>query len=261
MAATRRSGEQAGLEVQTLGAPIDVLWFRLSESTSDPRGSMGRFDAGAIFVLINRRDYWQCGYVIPKGAIDEVRGAGLPAFQAEARALAAVGGRSRAARSPSWDQVKLLTVQIDRLKQWWRPGLLCIGDAAHAMSPVGGVGINLAIQDAVAAGNMLRTEISRRELKRVQDRREWPVRVTQRLQILVQDRIIARVLRQPGAAAAAAVFAAGGPLFHAAPHPGPPDRHGRAPGACKFVRNPGQVDKSDPNPGKPRLRSPRFHVR
>jgi len=184
----------AGLEVENLGAPIDVMWFRLSRKPQDPQSSMGRFDAGAAFVLINRREYWQCGYVIPKGAADEVRAAGLPAFQDKIRRLIPWAA-ARAGEIADWEQVKLLTVQIDRLKQWWRPGLLCIGDAAHAMSPVGGVGINIAIQDAVAAANILGDgRCSVENLKRVQKRREWPVRVTQRLQILAQDRIIARVL-------------------------------------------------------------------
>ena len=188
----------AGLEVENLGAPIDVLWFRLSRSTSDPQASMGRFDAGAALVLINRRDYWQCGYVIAKGAADEVRGAGLPAFRARLGQLLPWAA-GRVAEIADWEQVKLLTVQIDRLRQWWRPGLVCIGDAAHAMSPVGGVGINIAIQDAVAAGNMLsRKDFSVETLRRIQRRREWPVRVTQRLQILAQDRIITRVLRSTG---------------------------------------------------------------
>jgi 2-polyprenyl-6-methoxyphenol hydroxylase-like FAD-dependent oxidoreductase len=185
----------AGLEVESLGAPIDVLWFRLSRRPEDPLASMGRFDAGAAFVLINRREYWQCGYVIPKGGADEVRRAGLPAFRATIARLVPWAA-ARAPEIAHWEQVKLLTVQIDRLKQWWRPGLLCIGDAAHAMSPVGGVGINIAIQDAVAAANILGDgEFSVENLKTVQKRREWPVRVTQRLQILAQDRIIARVLR------------------------------------------------------------------
>jgi 2-polyprenyl-6-methoxyphenol hydroxylase-like FAD-dependent oxidoreductase len=185
----------AGLEVENLGAPIDVMWFRLSRTPEDPQASMGRFDAGAAFVLINRREYWQCGYVIPKGAADEVRRAGLPAFRATIARLVPWAA-ARAAEIDDWEEVKLLTVQIDRLKQWWRPGLLCIGDAAHAMSPVGGVGINIAIQDAVAAANILGDgEFSVENLKTVQKRREWPVRVTQRLQILAQDRIIARVLR------------------------------------------------------------------
>ena len=124
----------AGLEGETLGAPIDVLWFRLSRKPADPQTSMGRFDAGAALVLINRRDYWQCGYVIPKGAADEVRRAGLPAFRSTLARLLPWAA-ARVEEIAHWDQVKLLTVQIDRLKRWWRPGLLCIGDAAHAMSP------------------------------------------------------------------------------------------------------------------------------
>jgi 2-polyprenyl-6-methoxyphenol hydroxylase-like FAD-dependent oxidoreductase len=180
----------AGLEVENLGAPIDVLWFRLRRKETDPPGSMGRFDAGAIFVLINRREYWQCGYVIRKGGLDAVRGAGLPAFRATLERLIPWAA-DRSAEIASWEQVKLLTVQIDRLRRWWRPGLICIGDAAHAMSPVGGVGINLAIQDAVAASNILSAGGS---LKEIQKRREWPVRVTQRLQILMQDRVITPLL-------------------------------------------------------------------
>jgi 2-polyprenyl-6-methoxyphenol hydroxylase-like FAD-dependent oxidoreductase len=185
----------AGLEVESLGAPIDVMWFRLSQKPQDPQASMGRFDAGAAFVLINRREYWQCGYVIPKDGAGEVRAAGLPEFQDTIKRLLPFAAE-RAGEITDWEQVKLLTVQIDRLKQWWRPGLLCVGDAAHAMSPVGGVGINIAIQDAVAAANILGDgEFSDENLKTVQKRREWPVRVTQRLQILAQDRIMARVLR------------------------------------------------------------------
>ena len=188
----------AGLEVENFGAPIDVLWFRMSRKPEDPHSSMGRFDAGAALVLINRREYWQCGFVIPKGAADEVRRAGLPAFRAHLAQLLP-WARERAKEIVEWDQVKLLTVQIDRLKTWWRPGLLCIGDAAHAMSPVGGVGINIAIQDAVAAANVLRRgDFGVERLKTVQQRREWPVRVTQRLQILAQDRIITRVLGSTG---------------------------------------------------------------
>jgi len=189
----------AGLEVEDLGAPIDVLWFRLSRKESDPPGSMGRFERGAIFVLINRREYWQCGFVIPKGAADDVRKAGLDAFR-ETIARTVPFAADRTHEISDWEQVKLLTVQIDRLKRWYRPGLLCIGDAAHAMSPVGGVGINIAIQDAVAAANilivpLLEGALSTEHLKKVQQRREWPVRLTQRLQILAQDRIIARVLK------------------------------------------------------------------
>jgi 2-polyprenyl-6-methoxyphenol hydroxylase-like FAD-dependent oxidoreductase len=186
--------EAAGLEVENLGAPIDVLWFRLTRRPGDPQSSMGRFDAGKALVLINRREYWQCGYVIPKGAADDVRRAGLSEFRGTLTRLIPWAA-DRVGELADWEQIKLLTVQIDRLKQWWRPGLLCIGDAAHAMSPVGGVGINLAIQDAVAAGNILKgKDFSAEALEAVQRRREWPVRVTQRLQILAQDRIITRVL-------------------------------------------------------------------
>jgi 2-polyprenyl-6-methoxyphenol hydroxylase-like FAD-dependent oxidoreductase len=176
-----------------------VLWFRLSRRASDPESSMGRIDAGRLFVLINRGDYWQCGYVIPKGAAEDVRRAGLEAFRESIARLLSFAA-DRVGELADWEQVKLLTVRIDRLKQWYRPGLLCIGDAAHAMSPVGGVGINLAIQDAVAAANILARPLRERRLSvehlaKVQRRREWPVRVTQRLQILVHERVIARVLR------------------------------------------------------------------
>jgi 2-polyprenyl-6-methoxyphenol hydroxylase-like FAD-dependent oxidoreductase len=187
--------QAAGLEVENRGAPIDVLWFRITSAAGDPDNSMGRFNPGAMLVLINRRDYWQMGYVIPKGAADQVRAEGLPAFRARlARMLPWLSDRVE--EIAHWEQVKLLTVQIDCLKKWWRPGLLCIGDAAHAMSPVGGVGINIAIQDAVAAGNILgRKDLSEAALARFQRRREWPARFTQRLQIAAQDRILMRVLR------------------------------------------------------------------
>src|SRR6266849_4001154 len=146
--------EKAGLRVKELGAPMDVLWFRLSRTPGDPTATMGRFDVGQIFITINRGDYWQCGYVIPKGKVDEIRQRGLLAFRkAVARLVPYVSDRTHELRD--WDDVKLLTVCVDRLSQWYRPGLLCIGDAAHAMSPIGGVGINLAIQDAVAAANLL----------------------------------------------------------------------------------------------------------
>jgi 2-polyprenyl-6-methoxyphenol hydroxylase-like FAD-dependent oxidoreductase len=184
----------AGLEVENRGAPIDVLWFRISRRPDDPADSMGRFDPGAALVLINRRDYWQMGYVIPKGAAEEIRKSALSDFRQNLeRLLPWLEGRT--AELQSWEQVKLLTVQIDCLRQWWKPGLLCIGDAAHAMSPVGGVGINIAIQDAVATGNLLSGgDFSPNHLERLQRRREWPARLTQRLQIAAQNRIIARVL-------------------------------------------------------------------
>ena len=146
--------ERAGLKVEDLGAPIDVLWMRLSRRPSDGAEPLGRIGAGKILVMIDRGDYWQCAYVIAKGAAEEIKAQGLEAFRA---AIVAVAPQmhDRVQELRSWDDVKLLTVKVDRLAQWHRPGLLCIGDAAHAMSPVGGVGINLAIQDAVAAANRL----------------------------------------------------------------------------------------------------------
>ena len=190
--------EKAGLKVKEFGAPMDVLWFRLSRSPDDPVGIMGRFDSGRIFVTINRGEYWQCGYVIPKGRFEEMRRQGFEAFRGEIVRLAPYA-RDRVGELNSWDDVKLLTVRVDRLLEWFRPGLLCIGDAAHAMSPVGGVGINLAIQDAVAAANVLlkplrEGQVTVDHLRRIQRRRELPTRVTQWLQVTVQRRIIARVL-------------------------------------------------------------------
>ena len=190
--------DKAGLKVKEFGAPMDVLWFRLSRRPDDPVGTMGRFDSGRIFVTINRGEYWQCGYVIPKGRFEEMRRQGFEAFRGEIVRLAPYA-RDRVGELSSWDDVKLLTVRVDRLLEWFRPGLLCIGDAAHAMSPVGGVGINLAIQDAVAAANVLfkplrEGQVTVDHLRRIQRRRELPTRVTQWLQVTVQRRIIARVL-------------------------------------------------------------------
>ncbi|HEX7214741.1 MAG TPA: FAD-dependent oxidoreductase [Methylomirabilota bacterium] len=190
--------EQAGLGVDDLGAPMDVLWFRLSRRPTDPDATMGRFDVGRIFVLLNRGEHWQCGYVIPKGAADEIRRRGLDAFRAAVSALLPFAA-DRVGELAGWDDVRLLTVKVDRLQQWHRPGLLCIGDAAHAMSPVGGVGINLAVQDAVAAANRLWRPLRDRavgdeDLRRVQRRREWPTRVTQWLQVVVQRRLVSRAL-------------------------------------------------------------------
>jgi 2-polyprenyl-6-methoxyphenol hydroxylase-like FAD-dependent oxidoreductase len=177
---------------------MDVLWFRLSRSSQDPVGTMGRFDSGRIFITINRGEYWQCGYVIAKGRFEEMRREGFEAFRAEIMKLAPYA-RDKVEELRSWDDVKLLTVRVDRLSEWFRPGLLCIGDAAHAMSPVGGVGINLAIQDAVAAANVLfkplrEGQLTVDHLRQVQKRRELPTRVTQWLQVTVQRRIIARLL-------------------------------------------------------------------
>jgi 2-polyprenyl-6-methoxyphenol hydroxylase-like FAD-dependent oxidoreductase len=190
--------EKAGLPVQEFGAPMDVLWFRLSRKQDDPAQTMGRFDIGRIFIMINRGKYWQCGYVISKGQFDEIRKQGLDSFRGTIGQLAP-HARDQVKDLKSWDDVKLLTVRVDRLSQWFRPGLLCIGDAAHAMSPVGGVGINLAIQDAVAAANALVEPLRERrvivdELRRIQKRREFPTRVTQWLQLTVQRRVIAPVL-------------------------------------------------------------------
>ena len=145
--------QRAGLEIIDLGAPMDVLWMQISRAESDPPVTLGRVDAGRILVLLNRRTYWQCALIIPKGAYDELRARALPAFRAQLAQLAPFL-RDRVEELADWEQMKLLTVMVDRLKRWWRPGLLCIGDSAHAMSPIGGVGINLAIQDAVAAANI-----------------------------------------------------------------------------------------------------------
>jgi len=192
----------AGLRFDEFGAPMDVFWFRISRRAADPAGVMGRFDPGRIFIMINRGEVWQCGYVFAKGSAEKIRERGLPAFRAEVARLAPFM-RDRVEEIRGWDDVKLLTVRVDRLRQWCRPGLLCIGDAAHAMSPVGGVGINLAIQDAVAAANALAGplrsgSVTLDHLRQVQRRRELPTRVTQRMQLMVQDRVITRVLGQAG---------------------------------------------------------------
>jgi 2-polyprenyl-6-methoxyphenol hydroxylase-like FAD-dependent oxidoreductase len=189
---------QAGMQVQEFGAPMDVLWFALPRHQTDPQGSMGRFDAGRIFIWLNRGDYWQCGFVIPKGSAEKIREKGLPAFR-EGVAQVAPFAADRVGELRDWDAIKLLTVRVDRLTQWCRPGLLCIGDAAHAMSPVGGVGINLAIQDAVAAANLLAAplregRLALEDLRRVQARRMLPTRLTQQMQVFIQDRVIRRVL-------------------------------------------------------------------
>jgi len=190
--------EKAALQIMDLGAPMDVLWMRLSQRLGDPKESMGRFDPGHVFVMIDRGDYWQCAFVIPKGGFDEVKRRGLEAFRDEVARVAPFM-RDRVSEIADWGHVKLLTVAVDRLRQWCRPGLLCIGDAAHAMSPIGGIGINLAIQDAVAAGNILAEPLRRGpatldQLWAVQRRRELPTRITQRAQVLIQNRIIGRVL-------------------------------------------------------------------
>jgi 2-polyprenyl-6-methoxyphenol hydroxylase-like FAD-dependent oxidoreductase len=190
--------QQAGLIVQEFGAPMDVLWFRLSRKPQDPGQTMGRFESGRIFITINRGDYWQCGYVIPKGHFEEIRRQGIDSFRDKITQLAPYAAE-RVRELNTWEEVKLLTVRVDRLSQWFCPGLLCIGDAAHAMSPIGGVGINLAIQDAVAAANVLaeplrQTRLSMGDLRRIQNRREFPTRVTQGLQVAIQRRVIGPLL-------------------------------------------------------------------
>jgi 2-polyprenyl-6-methoxyphenol hydroxylase-like FAD-dependent oxidoreductase len=190
--------EKAGLPIRELGAPMDVLWFHLSRRPDDPEQTIGRFDVGRIFIMINRGEQWQCGYVIPKGSVEEIHRRGLEAFRDGVTRLAPFTG-DRVGEIRDWEDVKLLTVRVDRLLEWYRPGLLCIGDAAHAMSPIGGVGINLAIQDAVAAANLLAEPLrggwlTTDHLRRVQRRRELPARITQWLQVLIQQRIVTRVL-------------------------------------------------------------------
>ena len=191
--------KRAGLPVEEFGAPMDVLWFRLPRRSSDPEDPIGRFDTGRIFIMLNRGQYWQCGFVIHKGSLDQLQARGLQAFRDNVAQLAPFLADS-VGDLQDWEAIKLLTVQVDRLRQWYRRGLLCIGDAAHAMSPVGGVGINLAIQDAVAAANLLAAplrsdRLTTDDLRRVQERRDWPTRVTQRAQLFIQDRVIRRVLR------------------------------------------------------------------
>jgi 2-polyprenyl-6-methoxyphenol hydroxylase-like FAD-dependent oxidoreductase len=190
---------RAGLSVEEFGAPMDVLWFRLSRRPSDPADPMGRFDRGRIFIMLNRGEYWQCGFVIAKGTRPQLEAKGLEAFR-ESIARLAPFAADRVEELSDWEPIKLLTVQVDRLRRWFRDGLLCIGDAAHAMSPVGGVGINLAIQDAVAAANQLAVPLRERrmtteDLWKVQRRREWPTKLTQWVQLAVQNRVIKQVLR------------------------------------------------------------------
>jgi 2-polyprenyl-6-methoxyphenol hydroxylase-like FAD-dependent oxidoreductase len=190
--------ERAGMQVLDQGAPIDVLWLRLSRAATDPGQTLGRVKAGKMLVTLDRGDYWQCAYVIAKGGMDEIRKKGIGAFRDNILELAPFF-HNRVHELKTWDDVKLLTVTVDRLQEWHRPGLLCIGDAAHAMSPIGGVGINLAIQDAVAAANILaprflRGQVTEADLHDVQRRRELPTRITQRMQILIQNKLLKKVL-------------------------------------------------------------------
>ena len=190
--------QRAGLEVVNFGAPMDVLWTRLSRFPADPPQTFGHIERGRMLVLLNREAYWQCAYLVPKGAADEVRQRGLGAFREDIAKLEPFLS-DRVGELNDWEQVSLLTVTVDRLSRWSRPALLCIGDCAHAMSPIGGVGINLAIQDAVAAANILGPKLlsgslSGADLEAVQQRRMFPTAATQRLQIVIQNNVIQRAL-------------------------------------------------------------------
>jgi 2-polyprenyl-6-methoxyphenol hydroxylase-like FAD-dependent oxidoreductase len=190
--------EHAGLAVRTFGAPIDVLWMRLSRRETDRAETLGVIRSGRVFVMLNRGEYWQCAYVIPKGGYARLKDRGLEAFREDVASIAAFLS-DRVSELRTWDDVKLLTVMVDRLRRWHAPGLLCIGDAAHAMSPIGGVGINLAVQDAVAAANLLYGPlrdgaVSSGDLAAVERRRLLPTRLTQAAQVAIQRNVLAPVL-------------------------------------------------------------------
>jgi 2-polyprenyl-6-methoxyphenol hydroxylase-like FAD-dependent oxidoreductase len=191
----------ANLEVEEIGAPMDVLWFRAGKRASETESVFARVETGKMLVTFDRGDYWQCAYVIAKGQYDAVKARGLDAFHGDVIGMAPIL-KSGISDIKTWDDVKLLTVAINRLKRWTLPGLLCIGDAAHAMSPVGGVGVNLAVQDAVATANLLAARLARGcpsedELDAVRRRREFPVRITQAMQVMVQNNLISVALK-PG---------------------------------------------------------------
>jgi 2-polyprenyl-6-methoxyphenol hydroxylase-like FAD-dependent oxidoreductase len=193
--------ERAGLPIEEIGAPMDVLWFRAGKRENENESLFARVDPGKMMVTFDRGSYWQCAYVIAKGQYDAVKARGLPALLDDIARMAPIL-KSGLADVKSWDDVKLLTVAINRLPRWTRPGLLCIGDAAHAMSPIGGVGVNLAVQDAVATANLLAAKLatgcpSVDELDAVQRRRAFPVRMTQRMQVVVQNNIVNAALK-PG---------------------------------------------------------------
>jgi 2-polyprenyl-6-methoxyphenol hydroxylase-like FAD-dependent oxidoreductase len=193
--------ERAGLPIEEIGAPMDVLWFRAGKRENESESLFARVDPGKMMVTFDRGSYWQCAYVIAKGQYDAVKARGLPALLDDIARMAPIL-RSGLSDVKSWDDVKLLTVAIDRLPRWTKPGLLCIGDAAHAMSPVGGVGVNLAVQDAVATANLLAAKLGRgcpseNELDAVRRRRAFPVQMTQRMQVMVQNNIITSALK-PG---------------------------------------------------------------
>ncbi|MGY4570159.1 FAD-dependent oxidoreductase [Bradyrhizobium sp. USDA 3256] len=191
--------ERAGLDVEEIGAPMDVLWFRVGRRPDETENLFARVEHGKMMVTFDRGDYWQCAYVIAKGRYEAVKARGLPSLLDDVLRLAPIL-KAGIADVKSFDDVKLLTVAINRLTRWTRPGLLCIGDAAHAMSPIGGVGVNLAVQDAVATANILAAKLvhgvpSEDELDAVRRRREFPVRVTQRMQVIAQNNIISAALK------------------------------------------------------------------
>jgi 2-polyprenyl-6-methoxyphenol hydroxylase-like FAD-dependent oxidoreductase len=190
--------ERAGLQVLDVGAPMDVLWMQIGRRTGDPSQSFGHAEPGRFLVMIDREKYWQCGYVIPKGAFVGMRERGIEQFRIELATLQPFL-RDRVSELRDWNDVSLLTVKVDRLQRWSRPGLLCIGDAAHAMSPIGGVGINLAIQDAVASANILGAKLAAgiltdEDVQSVQRRRQFPTRATQKLQVLAQNSLVKPML-------------------------------------------------------------------
>ncbi|WP_407146443.1 FAD-dependent oxidoreductase [Bradyrhizobium sp. ORS 86] len=192
----------AGLEVEEIGAPMDVLWFRVGRQPDATENLFARVEPGKMLVTFDRGDYWQCAYVIAKGQYDAVKAKGLPALLDDVVRIAPIL-KSGIAEVKSFDDVKLLTVAINRLTRWTRPGLLCIGDAAHAMSPIGGVGVNLAVQDAVATANILAAKLARgcpseEELDAVRRRREFPMRMTQGMQVIAQNNIISVALKSGG---------------------------------------------------------------
>jgi 2-polyprenyl-6-methoxyphenol hydroxylase-like FAD-dependent oxidoreductase len=191
----------AQLEVMEFGVPVDVLWFRISRKTGDPKQVLGTINYGKMFILLDRQDYFQAGLIIRKDSFDQVKQKGLESFRESIRQMAPFLG-DRIDELQDWDQIKLLSVQINRLPKWYRPGLLCIGDAAHAMSPAGGVGINLAIQDAVAAANrltrpLLEKRVTETLLAEVQKRREFPTRLIQKFQVGIHRRM-ANIFDHPG---------------------------------------------------------------
>jgi len=195
--------ERAGLAIEEIGAPMDVLWFRAGKRENETESVFARIDPGSMMVTFDRGDYWQCAYVIAKGGYDAVKARGLPALLDDVARMAPIL-KSGLSEVKSWDDVKLLTVAINRLPRWTRPGLLCIGDAAHAMSPIGGVGVNLAVQDAVATANLLAAKLvngcpPEDELDAVRQRREFPVRMTQAMQVVAQNNIVSAALKPGGA--------------------------------------------------------------